>query len=66
MPVLFEYKCQDCGSSLRWIYDEEEDRLRTDLLTGCPGAGCTRLHEVNARHVNEDEATELEERGSIQ
>jgi len=63
MPVLFEYKCQDCGWSLRWIYDEEEDRFRTDSLTGCPGDGCTRIHDVSARRVDEDKAAEMEERG---
>jgi hypothetical protein len=65
MPILFEYTCPDCGSSIRWIYDEEEERLRTDSLTGCPGGGCTKLHEANARHVQEDEAAEFVEGGSI-
>lgn len=61
MPIEFKYKCPDCGWTIKWIYDEEEERLRTGGLSGCPGKKCTRLHEVSARNVAEEEAEKITE-----
>ena len=59
MPIKIEYKCPDCGWSINWIYDEEEESLQSDGLIGCPGAQCTRLHEISARNIPDDKAKEV-------
>lgn len=65
MPIVFQYECPNCGAKLPWIYDEEEDSLRTDSVTGCPGTQCTKIHEVKVQRVDEAEAAEIEERSGI-
>jgi hypothetical protein len=65
MSLVFKYKCPDCGWTLKWVYDDEEDQFRTDSLTGCPSGGCTAIHEVSTQRVDEDEAAEIEEKQCI-
>lgn len=65
MPIQFEYKCPDCSRMVAWIYDDDEDRMRGDAVTGCPGSDCTRLHEATARRVDEEDAAKVEEQGYV-
>lgn len=62
---MFRYKCPDCSWTLKWVYDEEEDEFWTDPITGCPSGGCTRMHEVSAKRVDEAEAKEVKEQSDI-
>jgi hypothetical protein len=65
MPLVFKCKCPDCGWTLKWIYDDEEDKFRTDTLTGCPSGGCTAIHEVSAQKVSEEKIPEIKENQDI-
>lgn len=65
MTLVIEYKCPECSWTLEWIYDEEEGEFQTDTLTGCPSGGCTRIHEISAQRVSEDEAEEIKEKSDI-
>lgn len=47
-----DYNCPNCGSSVTWSYDETGDQLQSERLTGCPGEGCTEIHEISIRKVN--------------
>jgi DNA-directed RNA polymerase subunit RPC12/RpoP len=65
MPLQIEYKCPNCRRTVAWIYDDEEDEMRVDLVTGCPGSDCTRVHEAMVRRVDEEEATKVKQRGYV-
>ena len=59
MTIEIKYKCPDCGWTIKWIYDDEEENLKSDGLIGCPGEQCTRLHEISARNISDDKAKEV-------
>lgn len=59
MPIELKYKCPDCGWKIKWIYDDETEELQPEGLLGCPGKGCTRLHEISARNVPENKRKEI-------
>jgi len=57
MPLLISYKCQDCLVTIEWVYDQE-DGVHPSGVRGCPGKGCSELHELSVRPINESEASE--------
>lgn len=54
MPLEIHYTCPNCGRVVTWIYDEDEGRITSDMVTGCPGKECTEVHEISAREIDED------------
>ena len=60
MPLQITYKCQDCLTLIEWIYEEGED-LHPTNLTGCPGKGCTRLHELWTKEIDAEETQQLKD-----
>jgi DNA-directed RNA polymerase subunit RPC12/RpoP len=59
MPIEFKYKCPNCSWTIKWVYDEEKEKLQSDGLVGCPGPQCTRLHEISAQNISENKAKEI-------
>ena len=57
MPSLITYKCQKCLTIIEWIYDQESE-VYPPAVRGCPGKGCSELHELNVREISESEASE--------
>lgn len=57
MPILIEYNCQRCLATIEWIY-EQDDGLTPSDVRGCPGQGCTELHELSVREITDDELAE--------
>jgi hypothetical protein len=57
MPLLISYKCQNCLVTIEWVYDQE-DGVHPPDVRGCPGKGCSELHELSVRAITESEASE--------
>lgn len=57
MPFLTTYKCQSCLATIEWVY-EKEIGVYPSGVRGCPGKGCTELHELNVTEISDEEASE--------
>lgn len=57
MPHLITYKCQTCLTTIEWIFDQKSGVYPEDVR-GCPGQGCTELHELDVKEISETEASE--------
>lgn len=57
MPHLITYKCQKCLATIEWIYDQESG-VYPSGVRGCPGKGCSELHELNVSEISETKASE--------
>lgn len=47
MAQTLEYMCHDCGRESTWEISDGE--IEGDTVKGCPGKGCTRIHEIHLR-----------------
>lgn len=57
MSYLITYKCQNCSVTMEWVY-EQENGLTPSGLRGCPGKGCSEIHELHMRDIDENEVSE--------
>jgi hypothetical protein len=58
MPILIEYKCQNCLATIEWVF-EPNDGLSPSDVRGCPSEGCTELHKLSVTEINERDDTEI-------
>jgi len=63
MPIKFEYTCPDCVRTVEWIFNEEEERLEPDGVTGCLGKNCMKIHRASAMVVSEERAEKVKQSG---
>jgi DNA-directed RNA polymerase subunit RPC12/RpoP len=56
MPVEIKYMCHNCGRYISWIYNQNEDEINSDTVTGCPGKECTEVHDISVRKVEKNES----------
>ncbi len=56
MPIEIEYRCNNCHRFVSWVYDEDEDKIKSDTLTGCPGQDCTVIHNISAQKIDDDKS----------
>lgn len=55
MLFKIEYKCWQCHVNLYLIYNTEEETLHPDNMFGCPGDGCTSIHDFRVKETDEEE-----------
>jgi len=60
MPMVLEYLCGSCGSTVRWVY--EEGKLYPNKLRGCGGYNCIAVHQAT---IDELSREEIEDAGWI-
>ena len=53
-----ELTCPHCGSAVYFVYDEESQSVRRDLV-GCPGNRCTACYMLSVRDIDEERANEI-------
>lgn len=54
MTLEIEIRCGNCSRFISWIYDENEGRIQSEQLIGCPGKECTELHEISVYEIDDD------------
>jgi hypothetical protein len=55
IPYIISIVCPRCGADVEWVIDDPDDSPMLES-TGCPGTGCSVIHQGNVRHVDDDEA----------
>ncbi len=58
MPLKVRIRCH-CGAYVRWLYDEDEEEIHPQPLTGCPAKSCREFHELTIRQISGEEEDQL-------
>lgn len=61
MDILIEFVCGECGCIVACLFNEEEKSIEGPDQIDCPGANCSEVHHVYAKHINEKKADEFRE-----
>ena len=61
MAVLIEFVCGECGCIVACLFDEENESIEGPDQLNCPGTGCSEVHHVYAKFIDETKADEFRE-----
>lgn len=59
MALEITYLCTDCAREIQWLYDEEENTILPEAMTGCDGQNCRRIHAIGVRELSDEDEQRL-------
>ncbi len=59
MTVLIELVCSECGCIVACLFNQQEGTIEGPDQIDCPGTGCSNVHRVYGKYIDEEKASEF-------